>query len=89
MFEDIDLRELETVRKRLNSVYRGEKNSPEDARGVRQIIKAMDGWIDDAIDSGPASGDPMAIKTLKEARALRTGMGNCSSRRRTTAMLAG
>ena len=53
---DIDLRRLETVRKRLNSVYRGAKNSPEDARGVRQIIKALDGWIDDAIDSRPASG---------------------------------
>ena len=63
------------VRKRLNSVYRGAKNSPEDARGVRQIIKALDGWIDDAIDSGTASGDPMAIKTLKEARALRTRYG--------------
>lgn len=75
VFEDIDLRELETVRKRLNSVYRGAKNSPEDARGVRQIIKALDGWIDDAIDSGLASGDPTAIKTLKEARALRTRYG--------------
>lgn len=74
-FEDVDFRDLEAIRKQLNSVYRSSKANPEDARGVKTIIEAFDQWIDDAIDTGLATGDESAIAAMKRARELRTKYG--------------
>lgn len=75
VFEDVDFRDLEAVRKQLNSVYRSAQSNPEDARGVKVVIRAFDEWIDNAIDAGLATGDESAVAAMKRARELRTKYG--------------
>lgn len=74
VFEDVDFRDLETVRRQLNGLVRASKNDA-DRRGVKVAIDAFDEWVDSAVERGLTQGDPGAIKALKDARALRAKYG--------------
>lgn len=48
---------------------------PEDARQVRRIKAALDGWLDNAVEDALFEGDPAFLQAYKRARSLRTEYG--------------
>lgn len=49
---------------------------PDDIRASRQMLRAFDGWLDEAADDGLLRGDPQGLDMWKRARTLRREHGN-------------
>ena len=65
---DINLKSLESTRKKLNSFY-GAASNDTDRTVISTIRNEFDNWLDDTITKGLASGDPEQLAKLKDARA--------------------
>lgn len=66
---DINLKSLESTRKKLNSFY-GAAANDTDRTVIQTIRNEFDNWLDDTITKGLASGDPEQITKLKDARGM-------------------
>lgn len=66
--EGPSLRELDQVRKRLVSHYKGASPGSEDQRAIRQILREFDDHAERAMQSGLFSGDDAALERLQGAR---------------------
>jgi len=66
---DINLKSLESTRKKLNSFY-GAAANDTDRTVIQTIRNEFDNWLDDTITKGLASGDPEQITKLKDARGV-------------------
>lgn len=65
---DINLKSLESTRKKLNAIY-GTAANETDKKVISTIRNEFDNWLDDTITKGLASGDPEQLAKLKDARA--------------------
>lgn len=65
---DINLKSLESTRKKLNAIY-GTAANETDKKVISTIRNEFDSWLDDTITKGLASGDPEQLAKLKDARA--------------------
>lgn len=65
----INLKSLEATRRNLGSYYKAASNDA-DRNAVMVLTKQFDGWLDDTITAGLASGDTTQLAKLKDARAL-------------------
>lgn len=70
----VTMRAIELQRKRVNNAIGGAAN-PTDKAALMKVKSTFDGWLDDAFDNALISGDPQALDTLKQARALRYEYG--------------
>lgn len=70
----VTLKALETQRRILNNNIQGAAN-PTDRAALTAMKREFDAWMDDAVDTALVSGDPSALQSLKEARALRAEYG--------------
>ena len=66
--KDINLKSLESTRKKLNTIY-GAASNDTDKKVIQTIRNEFDNWLDDTITKGLASGDPDELAKLKDARA--------------------
>jgi len=65
---DINLKSLESTRRKLNTIY-GAAANETDQKVISAIRNEFDNWLDDTITKGLASGDPDQLAKLKDARA--------------------
>lgn len=70
----VTLKAMETQRRILNN-FVGTAANPTDKRGMMAIKGEFDAWMDDAIDTALASGDPASLAAIKQARGLRAEYG--------------
>lgn len=70
----VTLKALETQRRILNNNINAATNNADRAAMVK-IKREFDAWMDEAIDTALVSGDPTALQSIKEARALRAEYG--------------
>jgi hypothetical protein len=70
----VTLKALETQRRILNNNINAAANRADRAAMVK-IKREFDSWMDDAVDTALVSGDPAALQSIKEARALRAEFG--------------
>ncbi len=66
----VTLKALETQRRIINSNIEAAANPPDRA-AMQALKREFDGWMDDAVEDALVSGDPAALKAIKEARGLR------------------
>jgi len=66
---DINLKSLESTRKKLNSYY-GTAANDTDRTVISAIRNEFDNWLDDTITKGLASGDADQLAKLKDARGI-------------------
>jgi hypothetical protein len=66
----VTLRAFETQRRILNNNINAASNKADRAAMVA-LKREFDGWLDEAVDGALVSGDPAALKAVKEARGLR------------------
>lgn len=69
------LESIEATRRRINTRIEAAANNPTDRRGLVIAKRALDDWLDGAIDGALFSGDPEALNLLKEARSARFEYG--------------
>ena len=62
------------MRRQANNLISSAKN-PDDKRLMVKVKKALDGWMDEAIDTAAFSGDTQALAALKKARQKRVDAG--------------
>lgn len=67
--KDINLKSLESTRRKLNSYYSSATNDTDKAV-IQNIRNEFDNWLDDTITMGLASGDEAQLANLKNARSL-------------------
>lgn len=72
--KSLSIQGLEEKRRILNQYIEAAAN-PADKRNATIIKRQFDKWLDDAFDNALFSGDPDALKSLKEARSLRADYG--------------
>lgn len=70
----VTLKALEIQRRIINNNIAAASN-PADRAAVTKIKREFDTWLDEAVDTSLISGDPNALKALKEARGLRAEFG--------------
>lgn len=70
----VTLKALETQRRILNNNINAATNNADRAAMVK-IKREFDAWMDNAVDTALVSGDPAALQSIKEARALRAEYG--------------
>jgi len=73
-WQGIDLGGLSNYRRKLNNILNSKLNS-NDKRQVVLIKRALDNWMDKAVDGALLSGDPAALEALKKATSLRANYG--------------
>lgn len=65
----VSLAGIEKVRSQIGRL--AQNATPEDARAVRAVQRAFDGWLDDAAERGLLEGSPEGIELFKAARQAR------------------
>ncbi len=71
----VTLKALETQRRILNNNINATGTNRADKAAMVKIKREFDAWMDEAVDTALLSGDPKALATMKEARALRAEYG--------------
>ncbi|MCA6108089.1 hypothetical protein [Bradyrhizobium cenepequi] len=64
----VNIHGLERLRKRLNA-FSQDAATPTDREAARQIVRAYEDWVNDAIDNHLMSGSPEALEAFRRARA--------------------
>lgn len=67
---EVSLKQIEKVRRQVSNLAKDAAPGSSDAKAAREVIGAFDSWLDDAIQTGLAKGDPEQLETLKKARSL-------------------
>jgi hypothetical protein len=65
---EVTLKQIEKKRREISNIARDAVGT--DATAARRVINEFDDWLDDAINTGLAKGDPADLETLKRARSL-------------------
>jgi len=65
---EVTLKQIEKKRREISNIARDAIGT--DATAARRVINEFDDWLDDAINTGLAKGDPADLETLKRARSL-------------------
>lgn len=67
---EVSLKQIEKVRRQISIIAKDAAPGSADAKAAREALGAFDSWLDDAIQTGLAKGDPTQLETLKNARSL-------------------
>lgn len=65
---EVTLKQIEKKRREISKIANDAVGT--DAAAARRVINEYDDWLDDAINTGLAKGDPADLETLKRARSL-------------------
>jgi hypothetical protein len=65
---EVTLKQIEKKRREISKIAKDATGT--DAMAARRVINEYDDWLDDAINTGLAKGDPADLETLKRARSL-------------------